>query len=95
MSEPKKCARCGEITPTIDNVADTTSYYGFQVKTETTVRRTVRLIIWVIYGRYSKRGESVIQADEEQPLCFDCGGLLVGRFMQGRSIHAIEGKEGR
>ena len=94
MSDSKACARCGSPTPTQDNLADTTTYYGFQMKTETTVRKSVRLIIWRISGRFA-RNPGVMQADEEEPLCFDCGGLLLGRFMQGRSVPAIEGKEGQ
>ena len=98
----KACQRCGSPTPTRDNIEDTTSYYGFQIKTrtETTVTRTIRLIIWSIYGRDSKRGRrlggaDILRADEEQPLCDDCGGLLIGRFMQGRSVPALAGKEER
>jgi hypothetical protein len=92
VAEHKPCARCGEETPTRDNLADTTHYYGFQMKTETVVWKSVRLIIWSIYGRYAKNPDRILQADEERPLCSDCGGLLIGRFMQGRSVPAIEGK---
>lgn len=88
----KPCSRCGAPTPTIDNIADTQTYYGFRVSTETARRMQVRLIIWRIAGSFAKR-PGVMQADEERPLCFDCGGLLVGRFMQGRSVDAIPGKE--
>lgn len=78
------------------NILDTQTYYGFQVKTETRAerRKTVRLIIWNIAGRWAKQ-PGIMQADEERPLCVDCGGLLVGRFMQGRSVDALPGKEGR
>lgn len=91
----KPCGRCGEPTPTRDNIKDTESYYGFQVTTETTVRKSVRLIMWALYGRYAKNPDRVFTADEERPLCDDCGGLLIGRFMQGRNVPAIPGKEGR
>lgn len=99
MSDHKECARCGDRTPVIDNIEDTKTYYGFQVKTETEtiVRKSVRLIIWSIYGPFSKRakrgGSPVVKADEEQPLCAECGGLLIGRFMQGRNVPAMPGKE--
>jgi len=102
MSDKKSCRRCGTATPVIDNIEDTQTYYGFQVKTttQTVVSKTVRLICWKIYGRDSKRGRQlgghdVLQADEEVPLCDDCGGLLIGRFIQGRSVDALPGKEGR
>lgn len=99
MSDKKTCKRCGADTPVYDFERDTTTYYGFQRKTETTttVKRSIRLIIWTIYGSASKRAQQgrspILQADDEVPLCDDCGGLLIGRFMQGRSVPAMPGKE--
>lgn len=88
------CARCGEPTPTIDNVLDVTSKWGVQVsqETETTERRTVRIFGWHIAGRYARGGARTIQADEERPLCVGCGDALIGRFMQGRSVPALPGR---
>ena len=92
----KPCGRCGERTPTKDNIAETT-FWGVirtQVRTATSEQRSIRFLA-TYYRRNPRFGSPVLRVDDEQPLCAECWGLLVGRFMQGRSVPAMPGKEGR
>jgi len=92
MSDKTKCKRCGDLAETYDFDADS-SFWGFIVTdTKTTVERRVR-IASTYFRRNPKGMSSVLKADEKQELCGDCWGLLVGRFLQGRSIAAMPGKE--
>ena len=91
----KPCARCGGQTPTNDNIAETT-YWGFiQTSTTVTTERSVR--VKSAYYRRNPRlgGSPLLRSDEEMPLCSDCSGLLIGRFLQGRDVPALPGKEGK
>lgn len=92
MTDP--CARCGAVTPTIDNVRESTFWGSVTTSVTTTVERTMR--IRATYWRQDPRaGAPMLRTDDERPLCSDCWGRLVGRFMQGRSVDALPGKEGR
>lgn len=88
------CARCGGPTPTNDNVSET-MFWGFmQVKVQTVTTRSARFRA-TYFRRNPRRGSPLLVVDEEQPICDPCWGLLIGRFMQGRSVPAMPGKEGR
>lgn len=91
----KPCARCKGPTPTHDNIEET-SFWGFvQTKVTTTVTRAVRIRLAYIRRNPRISGSPVLRSDEELPLCSDCNYLLVGRFLQGRDVPALPGKEGR
>lgn len=92
----RPCRRCGAPTPTIDNIAETTFWGKLQgrVRTTTTVQ-SVRLRMGWIGLRPRLGGPTTLQADEEQDLCSGCWSLLVGRFLQGRAVPALPGKEDR
>jgi len=88
-----QCARCSGPWPTVDNIVDT-SFWGL-IRTKTATAVTKSLHFHASYYRPStKTGSSMLRVDEEQNLCGDCWGLLVGRFMQGRDVPAMPGKEG-
>lgn len=88
MTADDKCARCGNRTPTNDNIAGTT-FWGF-LTAETVTTRRVRL-----QAHYFRHERGSLTADERKGVCSDCWGDLIGRFMQGRSVDALPGKEGR
>ena len=90
MSE-QKCRRCGVKAHDIDNILDRQFWGAIERETETTTVHRVRILSTAIYG--GGRDSRVLSADEREPLCTDCWGLLVGRFMQGRSVDAMPGKE--
>lgn len=79
--------------PTVDNEKETTFWTFFTREVTTTVVR--RLHITGTYIRLNPRmgGSPVLSVDERQGLCFDCDGLFIGRFLQGRSVPALPGKE--
>lgn len=93
MSDKAKCTRCNAVAETYNFEADAT-FWGFAVKEyATTITRQVRVI-----GTYFNRSTDhapLINCDERMPLCSDCWGLFVGRFMQGRDVPALPGEEGR
>lgn len=93
MADKEKCARCGDRAETIDNIAESTFWGSMTTETETTTVCRVRLRA-TFYRRNLKYGTPVLNADEKRPLCSDCNGLLVGRFLQGRGVDAMPGKEG-
>lgn len=95
MSEKPKCSRCGEVAETWNFEAETTFWGHVQNITETSVVRKLR-----VFSSYFRRGATphlsdMLRSDESKPLCADCWGALVGRFLQGRSVPALPGKEGR
>lgn len=94
MTDEKPCARCGDPTPTRDNVEGSSFWGAIQLQTITTTTRVVRFL--ATYYRRSPRfgGSPLLTADETEALCDPCWGLLIGRFMQGRSVPAMAGKEG-
>lgn len=84
----KKCERCGQRAETIDNVRGSTFWGLIQRTVETTVRTSMR-----VAGTQYTRTESdsrLIRSDETMPLCDPCWGLLVGRFLQGRDVVALD-----
>lgn len=86
------CTRCGDRWPTNDNITETTFWGAIETETTTTVSRTVR-VLCMYFRINSKLGAPVLRADERQKLCSKCWDQLVGRFMQGRSVPAMAGKE--
>jgi hypothetical protein len=89
----KTCKRCGGQWPTNDNIAETTFWGAIETSTETTTQRRVRVLA-TYFNRNPKRGSGLIRVDERQELCDPCWDQLIGRFMQGRSVDALPGKEG-
>lgn len=88
------CQRCGGTVPTRDNLHGS-SFWGLVVReTETTTVERLRFRSTYIRDE-PLHGSPVLRCDEAQALCSDCWGLLVGRFMQGRDVPAMAGKEGR
>lgn len=95
MSEQKKCARCGEQAETYNFEADST-FWGLMVTDiKTTVERRLRVASHYFRRNPPEGSSPMLVSDETRPLCGDCWGLLVGRFLQGRAIPAMPGKEGR
>lgn len=89
----KPCARCGGPAATHDNIAET-SFWGKITMTQTLRETTQALRFQAAYIIRNPRigGSGNMLVDETKELCGDCWGLLVGRFMQGRSVPAMEGK---
>lgn len=78
------CSRCkAEIQPN-DNIMGTSFWGLIQKRTQT--KNYVRV------ASTSVRHEDhwVLRSDEELPLCDPCMGLLVGRFLQGREVVALD-----
>lgn len=91
MSTPAyTCARCKNPIHRNDNIKDIYSVSMFQVVHERT--RSIRLFGYTFFGPSSRLGERILRYDEEKELCSDCSYLLIGRFLQGRSTEAIQGK---
>ena len=88
------CSRCKGPVPTMDNLRETSFFGLVETKTSTAVTRTVRLRALYTNERPRFGGSKVGTVDEERSLCSDCWGLLVGRFLHGRSVSAMPGKEG-
>lgn len=88
-----KCQRCGERAETNDNLVGSTFWGAIRREKTTTVVDRVRFLA-TYYLRNEER-ESLMRVDDDQPLCSDCWGALVGRFMQGRGVPALAGKEER
>lgn len=86
------CRRCGNPTPSYDFDQDMTFWGLIQTKTTRETTRSVRFAA-TYFRREPKRGPSHMRVNEEQRLCDPCWGLLIGRFMQGRSVPALAGKE--
>jgi len=93
VTQEKKCHRCGGAWPTNDNIAETTFWGAIETSQETSVRRRVRFLA-TYFNQNPRRGSALMRVDERQELCSDCWGQLIGRFMQGRSVNALPGKEG-
>ena len=92
MPSEQKCRRCGQRAESIDNIIDRSFWGAIQAETETVTTKRLRVLATYIKG--GGYGARVSTCDEQQPLCDDCWGLLIGRFMQGRSVPAMAGKEG-
>jgi hypothetical protein len=84
----KRCARCGDRAETIDNIAETTFWGFIQTETEATTAKRVRVASTYVKGHGV--GTSVLSCDERQSLCSPCWGLLIGHFMQGRPVAAVD-----
>lgn len=89
-----KCSRCGEVAETYNFDAESTFWGFFGTKVETRVVRFLRVASHY-YRRNPTHGSSNLTSDETKPLCADCWDALVGRFLQGRDVPALPGKEGR
>jgi hypothetical protein len=89
----EKCKRCGITAESYNFEADSTFWGWITNEVTTVVTRRVRFLA-SYYRRKPKYGSPMLAVDERQALCDDCWGLLVGRFMQGRSVDAMPGKEG-
>jgi len=89
MSE-QECQRCGAQAHDIDNIIERQFWGAIERETETSTSRRVRVLSTTIYG--GGHDTRVLRSDEREHLCIDCWGLLVGRFMQGRSVPAMAGK---
>lgn len=92
--ENEACGRCGGPTPSYDHEQDLTFWGMIRTKTTTATVRSVQFMATYL-RREPKSGPSHMRVDEEQRLCDPCWGLLIGRFMQGRSVPALPGKEGQ
>jgi len=90
MSEPEKCARCKARAESNDNIQETTFWGSIAKETTTTVARRIRFVAAYV----NRKSGSNMLVDEQQALCSDCWGLLIGRFLQGRDVPAIPGKVG-
>ncbi|MEV7962391.1 hypothetical protein [Oerskovia paurometabola] len=90
----KACDRCGGPTPTRDNIRGTSFWGLIQHKTTVTTKRSIRFRATYLRD-HEKVGSPLIRVDEERPICDDCWGLLIGRFLQGRSVPALPGKADR
>ena len=89
-AEVDKCARCKGVVPNVVNILGT-QFWGL-LTTRETVTRSVRLL--ATYIRDNPRyGSPVLRTDKSSPMCDACWGLLVGSFLQGRSVPALPGKE--
>jgi len=85
MSDKEQCARCNEPVEHIDNIMGYSFWGIIQQKVETTVRKSISIASMTV--RHDDRG--AMRTDEETPLCDPCFGLLVGRFLQGRDVVAL------
>lgn len=94
MDSSNPCVRCKAETPTYSFDNDSTFWGWVGTEVTTTIERRVHVLS--SYFRRNPRlgGSPLLESDEKKPLCSDCWGLLVGRFMQGREVPAIPGKEG-
>ncbi len=93
MSDTEKCVRCGEVAETYNWEKDTTFWGWFGLGTATATKHLLRVKSQYFQRNPDARSPGLL-SDEMKPLCGDCWGLLVGRFMQGRSVEARPGKEG-
>jgi hypothetical protein len=90
MSE-QECQRCGAQAHDVDNIIERQFWGAIERETETVTSRRVRVLSTTIYdGGHDTRA---LWSDEREYLCLDCWGLLIGRFMQGRCVDAMPGKE--
>lgn len=88
MSKKDACERCGERAETIDNIRGTTFWGLIQRTTETRVRTSLRVAsTWYKRTREDSR---LLRSDDTMPLCDPCWGLLIGRFLQGREVVALD-----
>lgn len=88
MSAEKKCQRCGEPAETRDNIAETTFWGLIETSTETVVSKKVRVASTYVRGH--SIDTRIMSCDEKQSLCSPCWGLLIGYFMQGRPVAAVD-----
>lgn len=95
MSAENTCARCKGHVPTNDNVLETAFWGAIRTETTTTTTKAVRFLATYLRRNPRLGGSPALRVDETQPLCDPCWALLVGRFMQGRSVPAMPGKEDR
>lgn len=92
MADVEKCARCGQVAESHDFDREST-FWGFFTQ-EVSVSTTKRLHLMATYFRRNpKYGSPVLSVDERKALCDPCWGLFVGRFLQGRNVAAMPGKE--
>lgn len=84
----KVCKRCGDKTPTIDNLIESTFTGFLRVKTTTTTEKSIGVGNTYIKGHGINTRVST--SDEEYSLCSDCWGLLIGYFLQGRDTHGTK-----
>lgn len=88
----EKCKRCGEVAESYEFDNESTFWGKIGAERVTRTTRYLRFLA-TYYRRNPKFGSPMLTVDERQPLCSECWGLMVGRFMQGRSIAAFPGKE--
>lgn len=88
-SDKKLCRRCGNVAETYNFENDSTFWGTVQHETETTVTKRIRILNHY-YRRNPKHGSNMIVADERIALCGDCSGLLIGQFLQGRAVPAVD-----
>lgn len=99
MSNDKRlCHRCGDEINEYDFDVDSSFWGAIQTEVVTRVARTIRVMGFYFrhnpdYRRPGSVTPPAIQTDEKQALCSGCWDLLIGRFMQGRTIPALPGKE--
>lgn len=82
MSEQKQCARCGDYTPTINNLLET-SFGGF-IGTETTIETTKSVHVSFLYTKGHGVNTEVKAGDDKYELCSSCWSDFIGEFMQNR-----------
>jgi len=87
-TEKPKCKRCGVIAETYNWERDS-SFWGF-LHLGTLTHRVHRVRVnSKYYRRNSEHGSPMLVSDETWPICADCWGELIGRFMQGREVVAL------
>ncbi|MEV8134311.1 hypothetical protein [Microbacterium aurantiacum] len=82
------CRRCGEPAETRDNIAGTNFWGLIQRKTETIVRKSIRVA--ATHYKRTEHDRSVLRSDEEIRLCDPCWGEFIGHFLQGREVVALD-----
>jgi len=86
----KECSRCKAATPTYEFERDTTFWGVFRQEVEIVTTRSVR-----VFSTYWRRTppERLLRSEEDERLCSDCWNLFIARFLKGRSVDAMPGKE--
>lgn len=79
-----KCGRCKGELKADDNIMGT-SFWGLIQK-----RAQTKSYLRVASTAIRHEDRWTIRSDEEIPLCDPCMGLLVGMFLQGRTVVALE-----
>lgn len=91
--DKENCARCGNKAETYNFEQDSTFWGSIKFEVKTTVTRGIHILNHYWRRNPPPGGSEMLKADERQALCLDCSDLLIARFLQGRSVPALPGKE--